>query len=47
MTAESVRVNSRDADEKRERNRSDSDPADEWFGETKLPAEQPVDSGAD
>ena len=47
MTAEAIRINGRNADQKRERNGADCDAADERFGKTKLPAQKAVNCGAD
>src|ERR1041385_1608986 len=47
MSAEAVRINRADADEKRKRHRPDCNPADQLFGKSKLPPEQAVDGRAD
>jgi ribosomal protein L4 len=47
MAAESVRVNGRNADQKRQRNGADSNASDQPFGETKPPAQKTINCGAD
>ncbi len=46
MSAESILINRRDADQKRQRDRAHSDSADEPFGKAKLATQQAVNRSA-